>query len=112
MKRLPRPKEGETLLVTANRLLDGRIVWLDESQKWCDHISQAGQFSYEKAETALKVAQESSAQQEVVGVYEVLAQAGTPPQPVTMREKIRAYGPTSHPDFMYDHATSSQETHS
>lgn len=104
MKRLSRPGEGEILLLTANRLLDGRIVWLGEGGHWCASIAEATRFTYEEAGPALERALAEAAQKEVVAVYEVIARDTQPPEPVSAREAIRAHGPSVHPDFSYDHA--------
>lgn len=104
MKRLSRPGEGEILLLTASRLLDGRIVWLGEGDHWCESIAEAARFTYEDAGAALERALAEAEQKEVVAVYEVVAKDTQPPEPVTTREAIRAHGPSVHPDFSYDHA--------
>ncbi|MCX5618687.1 DUF2849 domain-containing protein [Bombella sp. TMW 2.2543] len=104
MKRLSRPGEGEILLLTASRLLDGRIVWLGEGEHWRESIAEATRFTYEDAGAALERALAEAEQKEVVAVYEVVAKDTQPPEPVTTREAIRAHGPSVHPDFSYDHA--------
>lgn len=104
MKRLSRPGEGEVLLLTANRLLDGRIVWLGEGEHWRESIAEAKRFSYEEAGPVLERALAAAAQKEVVAIYEVVAHDTQPPEPVTAREVIRAHGPSVHPDFSYDDA--------
>jgi len=82
--------------VTANRLLDGRIVWLSGGG-WDERIGQARCFGNADVETVL-VERRSRAQADgVVGVYGV--QVGEDRVPVTMRERIRAFGPSVHPDF-------------
>ncbi|MBA5725681.1 DUF2849 domain-containing protein [Bombella favorum] len=104
MKRLSRPGEGEILLLTASRLLDGRIVWLGEGDHWHEAIAEATRFTHEDAGPALERALAEAEQKEVVAIYEVVAKDTQPPEPVTTREAIRAHGPSVHPDFSYDHA--------
>ncbi|MDF7674120.1 DUF2849 domain-containing protein [Acetobacteraceae bacterium ESL0709] len=101
-----RPGPGEALLITANRLLDGRIVWRDHSGKWREDIRQATPFTFEEAESALETAEKQAQQEGVVGIYDVLVRTGSVPQPVTMREHVRAFGPTVNPDFAYVAASS------
>ncbi|MXV45093.1 DUF2849 domain-containing protein [Saccharibacter sp. 17.LH.SD] len=108
MKRLSRPGPGETLLLTATRLLDGRIVWRDAAGIWQEHVGKAAQMTLEEAEPALEKAQETAVSQGVMGVYVVLAHEGHPPQPVTMKEHIRAFGPSVHPEFAYSSTSLSQ----
>lgn len=105
MKTLSRLEPGEALLVTANRLLDGRIVWRDRFGKWREDIRQASQFTTEEAEKVLDDAIHQAQQEGVVGVYEVRVKAGPVPQPVSMREHVRAFGPSVHPAFAYPGAS-------
>ncbi|CAI9122067.1 DUF2849 domain-containing protein [Brytella acorum] len=97
MKRPTRLGEGQKLILTANRLLDGHIVWRDAAGQWRPSITHAAQLDTDTAQTALETL---DAQKEgVVGVYEVAVHPGIPPSPVSVRERIRAFGPTVHPEF-------------
>lgn len=88
-------------VITANRLLDGDVVWLGENGAWVERITLAKTFDGEGA-VANGLAQGAAAEknQEVVGVYEmdVTVEDGVL-IPVRLREKIRAAGPTTHPEF-------------
>ncbi|UMM64125.1 DUF2849 domain-containing protein [Aristophania vespae] len=104
MKRLSRPGPGEALLLTANRLLDGRIIWCDSAGSWHEDIRRAAQMTLEKAEMALETEAQQAQKKGLVGLYEVLVKVGPVPQPVSVRERVRAFGPTVHPDFAYPSA--------
>ncbi|MBS1104248.1 DUF2849 domain-containing protein [Gluconobacter sp. Dm-62] len=99
MKRPVRLEPGQKLVLTANRLLDGRTVWWGADGTWDLHIGRAALLDANDAEAALSRAVEQAQHDGVVGVYDAAVKAVTPPEPVTVREKIRAYGPTVHPEF-------------
>lgn len=101
MKRLPSPGPDEGLLLTANRLLDGRIVWRSLDGAWHESIAEAACLPRDEAERALEEAQTHEQRDKLVGIYAVLAKMGRVPVPVSMRERIRATGPTVHPEFAY-----------
>ena len=85
-------------VITANRLLDGRIVWL-APQGWSEAISQARVFDNAAVEDAIRQARAADANT-VVGIYGVqLDPDATHITPLTVRERIRAFGPSVHPDF-------------
>lgn len=89
-----RPVTAPTVF-TANRLRDGRVVWLAAGDAWVEEIGAAAVFAPEEAEAGLKRAQRGEAQQHVVGVYgvEVSVQAGKP-VPTKFREQLRVRGPS------------------
>lgn len=99
MKRAIRIGAGEALVLTANRLLDGHIVWRDAHGSWQRSIAQAAILAPETYESQLEEAVASSQKDGVVGVYEVVVRPGTIADPVSVRERIRAFGPTVHPQF-------------
>jgi len=99
MKRAIRIGAGEALVLTANRLLDGHIVWRDSHGVWQRSIVHAAIFSPETYEAELETAIKSAQSDGVVGVYEVVVRPGIPAEPVSVRERIRAFGPTVHPQF-------------
>ena len=86
---------AQPLVVTANRLRDGRVVWLAEGGRWAECVAEAEVFAGEAAEGGLAVAAEAEGQQIIVGSYvtEVTVGAGGP-VPVRAREKFRADGPS------------------
>lgn len=99
MKRAIRIGAGEALVLTANRLLDGLIVWRDVKGIWQRSIAHAAILSPEDYESALEAATKSAQNDGVVGVYEVVVRPGAIAAPVSVRERIRAFGPTVHPQF-------------
>lgn len=108
MKRLARLGPDECALLTAVRLLDGRIVWRSQNGQWCDYIGQAGSWDAESCAVVLDEATVHAADDGVMGVYPVVARKASPPQPVSMKEHIRAFGPTVHPEFAYKPSSSPQ----
>lgn len=99
MKRPVRVGAGEKLVLTANRLLDGTIVWRDRQGQWLPVIGFAEKLDAEHVGDVLDLAQSRAQVDGVVGVYEVAVKDIEPPEPVTVRERIRAHGPTVHPEF-------------
>lgn len=99
MKRAIRIGAGEALVLTANRLLDGLIVWRAADGTWQRSIAHAAVLSPEDYESVLETATKSAQKDGVVGVYEVVVRPGPPVAPVSVRERIRAFGPTVHPQF-------------
>lgn len=86
-------------VITANRLLNGDVVWLGEKGAWVERITLARTFEGKEAVAAgLAEGAEAEKNQEVVGVYEmdVTVEDGVI-VPVRLRERIRATGPTTHP---------------
>jgi sulfite reductase (NADPH) hemoprotein beta-component len=80
---------------TANRLRDGRVVWLAAAGGWVDSVAEAHVFPPEEAAAGLALAQQGERSQQVVGTYgiDVSVQAGLP-VPVKFRERLRAQGPS------------------
>ncbi|POF34576.1 DUF2849 domain-containing protein [Roseibium marinum] len=88
-------------VITANRLLNGDVVWLAGNGNWVERITLAKAFEGKEAVAeALALGMVSKDRQEVVDVYEmdVTVEDGVI-VPVRLREKIRATGPTTHPDL-------------
>lgn len=88
-------------VITANRLLNGDVVWLGKDDTWVERITLARTFEgKEEAAEGLAIGQKGEADQKVVGVYDmdVTVEDGVI-APVRLRERIRAAGPTTHPHF-------------
>ncbi len=86
-------------MIIANRLTDGRVVFLDDRDGWVDRIDHgvvldAGQ----DAERGLHSAQRAVRENLVVDPYliDVSAENGRP-RPIQVRERIRAFGPSVGP---------------
>lgn len=83
-------------IISANRLADGRVVFLTE-RGWSQRIAEALVVgSEEETETALARAKQDAAANEVVEPYEVdvRVERGRP-EPLRLRERIRLNGPTT-----------------
>jgi sulfite reductase (NADPH) hemoprotein beta-component len=95
-----KPKPATAPMVfTANRLRDGRVVWLAEaggsSIAWAESVTEARVFPPAEAAAGQALAQQGERAQQVVGAYgiEVALQSGRP-VPVKFRERLRAQGPS------------------
>lgn len=88
-------------VITANRLLNGDVVWLGDNGVWVERVTLARTFEGKDAVAeGLEIGAAAEKNQEVVGVYEmdVSVEDGVI-VPVRFREKIRAAGPTTHLHF-------------
>ena len=83
-------------IITANRLIDGEVVWLASGERWVESVEAADSYDT-KTDLAegLDRAQVSVADRVVVDPYEVAVDRKNGClTPVRFREKIRALGPT------------------
>jgi len=83
-------------VITANRLIDGEVVWLASGDRWVESVEAADVFAEKQAaSSALDRAQAAVDARIIVDPYEIAVnqQNGTP-VPVRFREQIRALGPT------------------
>jgi len=83
-------------IVTANRLIDGRVVFRDAAGAWVSDFATAAVLEAPAAEAAVAEAQADVAARRIVEPYavELIEEAGRL-TPKAMREKIRVSGPTS-----------------
>ncbi len=88
-------------VVTANRLLDGEVVWQGADGTWVELLSLARVLEgKDELADALALAEKSVAAREVVEVYAIdVAEDEGRVVPVRLREMIRAAGPTTHPQL-------------
>jgi hypothetical protein len=86
---------AQKLVVTANRLRDGRVVWLAQNGEWVETVREAAVFPGEQVESGLAVAEEAERRHVVVAPYPVEVDT-TPrgPVPLRMRERLRVAGPS------------------
>lgn len=95
MSAKPKRLAAETpVVITANRLADGRVLWLG-ADGWVEQLGQAHPVVGEEVASALAVGKAGEAARQVVGVYAAevrLTAAG--PAPVSEKERIRAAGPS------------------
>lgn len=83
-------------VLTANRLIDGRVVFRDAAGRWVEAFAEAAVLAADAVETALAAAAADVEAREIVGPYAVeLVEIDGRLAPKTMREKIRVSGPTS-----------------
>ncbi|MBD8878148.1 MULTISPECIES: DUF2849 domain-containing protein [Roseibium] len=88
-------------VVTANRLLDGEVVWQGADGAWVELLSLAHVLEgKDEVAKALELAAQSIADREVVEAYAMdVTQDEGRIVPVRLREMIRAAGPTTHPEL-------------
>ncbi|WP_417685681.1 DUF2849 domain-containing protein [Roseibium sp.] len=86
-------------VITANRLLDGEVVWQGADGAWVELLPQAQVLEgKEDVAAALALAEKSVANREVVEAYAIdVKDEDGRIVPVRLREVIRAAGPTTHP---------------
>jgi hypothetical protein len=94
----PRDADASSLVrhvVTGNRLRDGIPVYFAGDGQWSPTIGEAVHVAAEAAEGLFAEAQSGTAPHPVVGAYliEAVMQHGRL-QPLSLRERIRAFGPT------------------
>jgi sulfite reductase (NADPH) hemoprotein beta-component len=86
-------------VVCANRLTDGRTVWLG-AEGWVEQIAAAAPLAGAAAEAGLARARADVVANRVVDPYltEVVLVNGLP-DPLRRRERIRAFGPSIRPAY-------------
>ncbi len=85
-----------TVVVTANRLLDGQVVWLGAGDAWVESLLQARVVAGDAVAEAMAQGQAAERARLVVGVY--AAEVTLTPhgvRPVSQKERIRAGGPST-----------------
>ncbi len=88
-------------IITANRLIDGRVVFWTEARAWDVDVNTAEVFADPAAaEGALARAQADVTARKIVDPYPIaVAAADGRIVPTLLRERIRADGPTIPSDF-------------
>lgn len=94
-------KKARFHAVTANRLLDGEPVYLTAAHDWSEQVSDAAiADGKNEGEALMAVAARAIADRLVVGAYLFTVDAADGVAvPVSVREQIRARGPTVRPDL-------------
>jgi hypothetical protein len=99
--------EMKLFVVTATNLRDGAIRWLGAGGVWQASLANAEPFDEAGIAPALAFGAAEISAQRVIGVYKVEVHRGDDGlDPLSTRERIRAFGPTVHPAFSYAPATS------
>lgn len=94
----PKLKPDVPKAVTAWETATGKVVWMTKDGDWSDDPSDLGVFSGDEAEARLADAQTEEGEitdpyfMEVTETAEISGRE-------TLRETIRAVGPTTHPEF-------------
>jgi hypothetical protein len=91
-------------VITANRLVDGIVVYLGPDGRWVENLALASLASSEEETKGLEsIAAKAIADREVVGVYpmEVTIKDGVPVA-LSVRERIRAAHRTTLTKDWYD----------
>lgn len=88
-------------MITANRLLDGIVVWRAADGTWCTRISDAALVPNAEVNALLDTLKPEAQTLGLVGIYGVQVRNTEEGaiEPVTARERIRAFGPSVHPEF-------------
>jgi hypothetical protein len=82
------------LVVTANRLGDGAVIYMAAAGRWSTRLEEARVAEAVEAEALLDEAGRDAATR-VVGPYLIEVEAGAAgPRVASLRERIRAAGPT------------------
>ncbi|MFO0292550.1 MAG: DUF2849 domain-containing protein [Rhodospirillales bacterium] len=95
---MARKKTGfSPMVVTANELRSGRVVFRDAAGLWTDRVAGAAiAATPEEAGALLQAARADEAACRVVEPVLIDVDAGAaPPLPASLRERIRATGPTA-----------------
>jgi len=87
---------GPQKIITANRLGDGRVVFLNPSGGWSLAVAEARAFEDgPELDQALAYSQEQQKARVVVEPYAVDVEIRDgAPEPIRLRERIRAVGPS------------------
>lgn len=82
------------MVITGNRLQDGAVVWRNAAGNWSPQFIEAAIYhSKDRLAEGLNAARLDEAEGRIIGVYEAeLDENGA--QPLRLRERIRAGGPT------------------
>ncbi|MCZ4281918.1 DUF2849 domain-containing protein [Kiloniella laminariae] len=83
-------------IITANRLLDGEVVYFGENAEWIENVS--GAMTVEDADgeaSLLAAAKTAEASQKIVGAYLMkVKRDASGIHTLSVKEEIRAKGPT------------------
>lgn len=79
-------------VVTANRLRDGRVVYLADGQRWTERYDEA-RATRDPAERDTWLAWARTQESVVCGMYAIEAPVGPRGRELSARERLRAQGP-------------------
>lgn len=94
----PKLKPDQPRTITAWETATGKVVWMTPAGEWSHDPARLGVFSGDEAEAKLA---EAAAQEGIVTdpYFAEVTSEGKIAGRETLRETIRANGPTIHPDF-------------
>ena len=91
---------GVKQVYTANRLADGAVVYLGGDGGWSERPSPSGVIGAGQEARMRGLAEAAAEAAVIVEPYLIeVVELGGAIRPVRYRERIRAYGPPSHPEF-------------
>ena len=94
----PKLKPETPKTITAWDTASGKVVWMTETGRWSEDPADLGVFKEEAAEARL--AEALAAEGRVTDPYFMeVTEDGHIAGRETLRETIRAVGPTTHPEF-------------
>jgi hypothetical protein len=88
-------------IITANRVDNGRVVYLSGDGEWSESVNDSRLIDTEEDLERLTAAADQSVKaQVVIDAYAIdAAEQDGRIEPTRYRERIRAFGPSIHPDF-------------
>ena len=90
------PRPFSPVVVTANALLEGDVVYLTEDDRWSRHHAEA-ELIEDEAHATIRLLDARRRGSEVVGAYLAEARRGPDgPEPVHFREAFRTRGPSNY----------------
>lgn len=95
----PKLKPDQPKAVTAWETTTGDVIWMRADGSWTKTITEIGAFVGDTADAALAAAQADEAYVTDPYFMQVTAE-GKIDGRETLREQIRATGPTCHPEFV------------
>jgi len=92
-------------VITANRLDDGFVVYLDAGGTWSERLADGALFDRADAEARLAALPAEGAGAHVIGAYAIAVEVvDGGPRPLGQRERLRTLGPSVRPDLGYQAA--------
>lgn len=81
-------------VLSANRLTDGRVVYLSEGEQWSTQFVEAKRINADDLDHAQAVGHSAESNNLIVDSYAVEVGEDSPQEPSRLRERIRGFGPT------------------